>query len=141
MKKAYIKRFTTRLHKRFSSSLKKNDAKILLTVAISFLFCGCANMFSAIYGVRQLDSFNEALCDKFTASVEREGISLSTLVSDSLQFVEYWNLYPDSLWKKTASQPIQLPRKLLRQRRTYIFELEYGQPFRAISAKNRCAIG
>ena len=108
MKKAYIKRVTTRLHKRFSLSLKKNDAKILLTVAISFLFCGCVNMFSAIYGVRQLDSFDEALCDKFTDSVERKGISLSTLVSDSLQFVEYWNLYPDSLWKKTASQPVQL---------------------------------
>ena len=38
----------------------------------------------------------------------RESISLSALVSDSLQFVAYWNLFADTLWKRTAVQPVQI---------------------------------
>ncbi|MBR0072789.1 MAG: hypothetical protein IJP95_03035 [Bacteroidales bacterium] len=61
-----------------------------------------------LYGVRNIDKFEQKRCDDFAASVGRESVSLSALVSDSLQFVAYWNLFADTLWKRTAVQPVQI---------------------------------
>ena len=63
---------------------------------------------SVLYGVRNIDKFEQKRCDDFAESVGRDNIALTALVSDSLQLVKYWNLFADTLWKKTAVQPVQI---------------------------------
>ena len=82
--------------------------RICIVLLAALLFSGCEKTMSVLYGVRNIDKFEQKRCDDFAASVGRESISLSALVSDSLQFVAYWNLYGDTLWKKTAVQPVQI---------------------------------
>lgn len=84
------------------------NKRICIVLLAALLFSGCEKTMSVLYGVRNIDKFEQERCDDFAASVVRESISLSALVSDSLQFVAYWNLYGDTLWKKTAVQPVQI---------------------------------
>ncbi|MBQ6725095.1 MAG: hypothetical protein IJQ89_00810 [Bacteroidales bacterium] len=82
--------------------------RICIVLLAALLFSGCEKTMSVLYGVRNIDKFEQERCDDFAASVVRESISLSALVSDSLQFVAYWNLFADTLWKRTAVQPVQI---------------------------------
>ena len=82
--------------------------RICIVLLAALLFSGCEKTMSVLYGVRNIDKFEQERCDDFAASVVRESISLSALVSDSLQFVGYWNLFADTLWKRTAVQPVQI---------------------------------
>lgn len=90
------------------SSNLLNKKRFFIVLLFAFLFSGCERTMSILYGVRSLDKFEQERCDDFAASVRRENISFSALVSDSLQFVEYLNLCGDTLWKKTAFQPVQI---------------------------------
>ena len=84
------------------------NKRICIVLLAALLFSGCEKTMSVLYGVRNIDKFEQERCDDFAASVVRESISLSALVSDSLQFVAYWNLFADTLWKRTAVQPVQI---------------------------------
>lgn len=84
------------------------NKRICIVLLAALLFSGCEKTMSVLYGVRNIDKFEQKRCDDFAASVGRESISLSALVSDSLQFVAYWNLFADTLWKRTAVQPVQI---------------------------------
>ena len=84
------------------------NKRICIVLLAALLFSGCEKTMSVLYGVRNIDKFEQKRCDDFAASVVRESISLSALVSDSLQFVAYWNLFADTLWKRTAVQPVQI---------------------------------
>ena len=84
------------------------NKRICIVLLAALLFSGCEKTMSVLYGVRNIDKFEQERCDDFAASVGRESISLSALVSDSLQFVAYWNLFADTLWKRTAVQPVQI---------------------------------
>ena len=84
------------------------NKRICIVLLAALLFSGCEKTMSVLYGVRNIDKFEQERCDDFAASVVRESISLSALVSDSLQFVAYWNFFADTLWKRTAVQPVQI---------------------------------
>lgn len=84
------------------------NKRICIVLLAALLFSGCEKTMSVLYGVRNIDKFEQKRCDDFAASVGRESVSLSALVSDSLQFVAYWNLFADTLWKRTAVQPVQI---------------------------------
>ncbi len=73
------------------------------------LLSGCTAIFSTLYGVRNLKTFEPEKCEKFASYVKRENISLSAHVSDSVQFDAYRLLSPDTTWQKqTLIQPIQM---------------------------------
>ena len=78
-------------------------------IVAALLLSGCTAIFSTLYGVRNLKTFEPEKCEKFASYVKRENISLSAHVSDSVQFDAYRLLSPDTTWQKqTLIQPIQM---------------------------------
>jgi len=85
----------------------KKKTVIYVIFIISILLSSCSVILSKMYGIKQLNSFNEKEYNNFIAKINNDRC-LSYIISDSSQYKKVINLGHTQKEKNNLGQPIQI---------------------------------